>query len=225
MISEPSPQPIIDADFQLFETMLVTRDQRLRHVEHHLARLARSATLLDFLFQHAQVLAKLDAALAETAIGVKSRLRLALARDGDIDITSAKHLPQPDGPVQLLIDSNPLPGPRHLAMHKTTLRAEYDDGLRRAETRGAFDTLFFTADGRLVEGGRSNVFALIDGRWSTPPLSDGALPGVMRGLLLDDPTWQASERTLRLSDLRRARSLIVCNALRGAVPARLVIDA
>jgi para-aminobenzoate synthetase / 4-amino-4-deoxychorismate lyase len=46
----------------------------------------------------------------------------------------------------------------------------------------------------------------------------------MRALLLEDPAWGAGERTLRLEDLRRGRSLMVCNALRGAVPGRLIFD-
>ena len=204
--------------------MLVTRNQRLRYVERHVARLEHSAAALGFSFDRERVESELDVAVAGMAAGIASRLRLALAYDGHVEITSTPLLPLPDGRVDLLIESQPLDRPRPLAGHKTTVRAEYDEGIRRAESRGAFDSLFFTADGRLVEGGRSNVFVLVDGRWWTPPLADGALPGVMRNLLLEDPAWQAGERTLRLSDLRRARSLIVCNALRGAVPGRLVID-
>jgi para-aminobenzoate synthetase/4-amino-4-deoxychorismate lyase len=71
-----------------------------------------------------------------------------------------------------------------LAVHKTTPRAQYDAGVQAAERAGAFDSLFFNSDGRLVEGGRSSVFVQIDGRWHTPPL-------------------------------------VVCNALRGVLPARL----
>ena len=93
--------------------------------------------------------------------------------------------------------------------------------MRAAESAGAFDTLFFNAAGRLVEGGRSNVFVRLDGRWWTPPLSDGALPGVMRGVLLADPAWDAHERGLTRADLARAQGLVVCNALRGALIAEL----
>ena len=53
-------------------------------------------------------------------------------------------------------------------------------------------------------------------------MSDGALPGVMRGLLLEDPDWAARERTLTLEDLRRAESIVVCNALRGVLRARVL---
>lgn len=217
-------EPTSNANFQLFETMLVTRNRQVRHVERHLARLERSATELGFHFDVAQVERELALAVAHVAADIASRLRLVLSHDGGIEMTSAPLAPLPDGRVDLLIESNPLREPRPLASHKTTLRDEYDQGTRRAEARGAFDSLFFTADGRLVEGGRCNIFVQIDGRWWTPPLSDGALPGVMRSLLLEDPAWGAGERTLRLADLRRGRSLMVCNALRGVVPGRLVID-
>jgi para-aminobenzoate synthetase/4-amino-4-deoxychorismate lyase len=114
-----------------------------------------------------------------------------------------------------------LPAFDPLAAHKTTRRGHYDAGVRAAEAAGAFDSLYFTVDGRLAEGARSNVFVQIDGRWWTPPVADGALPGVMRGLLLEDPRWQARERSLRLEDLQRAQDIVVCNALRGVLPARL----
>jgi para-aminobenzoate synthetase/4-amino-4-deoxychorismate lyase len=93
--------------------------------------------------------------------------------------------------------------------------------MHAAEAAGAFDTLFFTPDGRLVEGGRSNVFVKLGGRWFTPPLTDGALPGVMRSVLLEDAAYAAEERSLSHEDLARAEAIVVCNALRGALPARL----
>lgn len=81
--------------------------------------------------------------------------------------------------------------------------------------------LFFNDRGELTEGGRSNVFLKIDGLWYTPPLSSGLLPGVMRAVLLGDPEWNAAERVILESDLMRADALIVCNALRGVLSARV----
>jgi para-aminobenzoate synthetase/4-amino-4-deoxychorismate lyase len=109
-----------------------------------------------------------------------------------------------------------------LLHHKTTRRAEYDRGWRNAEAIGAFDTLFFNERGELTEGGRSNVFVKLGGRWWTPPLSSGVLPGVMRAVLLEDAELGAQERVLTRADVLNAEALLVCNALRGAVPARLV---
>jgi len=75
--------------------------------------------------------------------------------------------------------------------------------------------------GELTEGGRSNVFVKLAGRWWTPPLASGVLPGVMRAQLLADPQWAAGERCLTPADLQNAEAMMVCNALRGALPAEL----
>jgi para-aminobenzoate synthetase/4-amino-4-deoxychorismate lyase len=148
-------------------------------------------------------------------------VRVALAHDGRLTLAQAPLAPLADGPVRLLIAAEAVPSARPLAAHKTTLRRRYDAGVRAAEAAGAFDSLFFDAEGRLVEGGRSNVFVRLDGRWWTPPLSDGALPGVMRGVLLDDPAWGAAQCSLGRADLERAEAIVVCNALRGALAAEL----
>lgn len=66
------------------------------------------------------------------------------------------------------------------------------------------------------------MFLKLAGRWCTPPVADGALPGVMRGLVLEDPAWRAVERSLTRDDLDRAEAVMVCNALRGVLPARVM---
>lgn len=213
-----------DPSYQLFETMRVTRDGYVRHLDRHLSRIARSAATLAFQFDRARVDLALNDALLHSMGGPNTSLRLTLAHDGDVVTHSEAITPLPDGRVALLIEPQPLTRPSPLAGHKTTRRAIYDAGVRRAKLHGAYDSLFFTIDGRMVEGGRSNVFLLLDGCWWTPPLTDGALPGIMRGLLLEDPVWRARERTLRLSDVQRARSMMVCNAVRGALPGLLVMD-
>jgi len=61
------------------------------------------------------------------------------------------------------------------------------------------------------------------GKWWTPPLGSGVLPGVMRSVLLeDDASLQAKERVLTQADLLNAEALMICNALRGALPARVI---
>ena len=126
------------------------------------------------------------------------------------------------GSVQLLLADTAVDSSELFLRHKTTLRARYDAGWRNAEAQGAFDTLFFNERGELTEGGRSNVFVKLDGRWCTPPLSCGVLPGVMRGVLLIDPAWAAREQILSLAHLRQADQIVVCNALRGVLKARLL---
>jgi para-aminobenzoate synthetase / 4-amino-4-deoxychorismate lyase len=66
------------------------------------------------------------------------------------------------------------------------------------------------------------VFVKLAARWWTPPLSSGVLPGVMRSVLLEDAELGAGERVLTRTDVLNAEALLVCNALRGAVRARVL---
>jgi para-aminobenzoate synthetase/4-amino-4-deoxychorismate lyase len=124
-------------------------------------------------------------------------------------------------PVTLLLADEATHAHDVFLRHKTSIRSRYDAAWRAAESEGAFDTLFFNERGELTEGGRSNVFVKIAGRWYTPPLSAGVLPGVMRGVLLDDPAWDAIECPLTRESLAHAQEIVVCNALRGPLKAVL----
>jgi para-aminobenzoate synthetase/4-amino-4-deoxychorismate lyase len=210
-----------DPGFGLFETMLVTAGGAVRHLERHLDRLSLSARALGFAFDRAAAFGEVLERSTGLVRGIAYRLRLDLAHDGQLRVTHAALQPLPTEEATLLMAPWPLPDDRPLSGHKTTLRAVYDAGVREAEEEGAFDTLFFTRDGRLVEGGRSSVFVRLGGRWWTPPVEDGALPGVMRSVLLADPAWNAAERSLSRAEVLAAEEIVVCNALRGAVRARL----
>jgi len=218
----------LDPGFELFETVLLDASGALPLLPRHLDRLARSAAALGFAFDREVAEAALrDGAAARPphAPDTPRRLRLALRHDGRLLLTQAPLAPlrgcDGRGEVRLLIAPTRLPEADPLAAFKTTQRARYDAGVAAAERAGAFDSLFFSTGGWLVEGGRSSVFLRLAGRWFTPPLADGALPGVMRAQLLADPAWAASERRLSAADLEAAEAIVVCNALRGALPARL----
>jgi para-aminobenzoate synthetase/4-amino-4-deoxychorismate lyase len=215
----------LDPGLELFETMLWTPAAGLAHRERHLARLAASAAHFGFGFDRDAVDDGLARCLRRLArAGGAARVRLALAKSGALTLTDAPLAPLPDGDALLRVSDSLLRTDHPLASHKTTARRAYDDGVRRAEATGAFDTLFFNQDGRLVEGGRSNVFLRIDGRWWTPPLADGVLPGIMRALLLENAAWGAQERSLTRADLAAAQDIVVCNALRGPLTARLLAE-
>jgi para-aminobenzoate synthetase/4-amino-4-deoxychorismate lyase len=219
---------LTDADpgFELFETMYATREDGVRHLNRHLARLAASAAWLGFRFDEAEARARLDAKCGELTEQSPHRVRLALAKNGALQIVAAAIAPLPGAEVGVLLGPDrgfaATEASDALLHHKTTRRAEYDRGWREAEAAGGFDTLFFNERGELTEGGRSNVFVKLAGRWWTPPLSSGVLPGVMRSVLLEDADLGAAERVLTRGDVLNAEALMVCNALRGAVPARLV---
>jgi para-aminobenzoate synthetase/4-amino-4-deoxychorismate lyase len=208
-------------EFEIFETLYATREEGCRHLERHLARLQASCAWFGYPFRADLARAGLAAASSVLAPGVPHRLRLALRPDGEVVVQTGALAPLQE-PVRLLLADEAIQSQDLFLRHKTSIRSRYDAAWRAAEAVGAFDILFFNERGELAEGGRSNVFVRIGGRWYTPPLSSGVLPGVMRAVLLDDPAWNAIECPISRETLLRAQEIVVCNALRGPLKAVLV---
>ncbi|MGZ8295025.1 MAG: chorismate-binding protein, partial [Telluria sp.] len=205
--------------FEIFETLRATRDG-CAHLERHLARMEKSAGYFGFAFDRAAAVAGLTDACAGMANDVAYRVRLALRQDGSLAVQSAP-LAALAEPVTLLLAADATSSDDVFLRHKTSVRTRYDAAWRDAEAQGAFDTLFFNERGEMTEGGRCNVFVRLDGRWYTPPLACGVLPGVMRSVLLEDAAWAASERVITRAMLLAAQEIVVCNALRGPLRATL----
>lgn len=207
-------------DFELFETMHATRAGGCRHLDRHLQRLRMSAGYFSFCFDEQKIRAAVSNACVTLQSEGPHRLRLTLDHDGICNVQASVLAPL-SAPVRVLLAKQPMLADDVFLRHKTTVRERYDIAWRTAETLGAFDMLFFNTRGELTEGARSNVFVKSRGGWHTPPLSSGVLPGVMRAALLADPKWNACERVLTIDDLRTADEVVICNALRGAMPATI----
>lgn len=147
-------------------------------------------------------------------------MRVGLAQDGAVTVSTAP-LAELAQPVGLIVAADRTSADDLFLRHKTSIRSRYDAAWRAAEQRGAFDALFFNQRGELTEGGRTSVFVKLGGRWCTPPLACGVLPGVMRARILADPAFDAMECVITAPMLAQAEELMVCNALRG--PLRAVL--
>lgn len=216
----------LDPGLSLFETMRATRAEGVPLLDRHLARLEHSARAFGFGFDRDALVREMAHVCAALPGDGAHRMRLSLQHSGAFSVTAAPLSPLPaawDAPVRLHIAPQAREAVHSLPHHKTSLRAAYDAAWQAAEREGAFDAVFFNADGTLAEGGRSTVLVKLEGRWWTPPLSAGVLPGVMRGVLLDDARpWLGAplhERVLTRAEVARAEAIAVCNALRGVVPA------
>ncbi|MBT9506486.1 MAG: chorismate-binding protein [Rhodoferax sp.] len=217
----------LDPGFTLFETLRL-QGGRLARLDLHLARLASSAKLLGFRFNEAEVRAQLAHYLTHTSAqhppDTSCRLRLDLAHDGSVQIAHSVLAPLAPGPVKLVLSASRVPAfELALLAHKTSLRSGYDQAIRHATAHGAFDEIFVNDRQEITEGARSNLFVQLEGKWWTPPLTCGLLPGVMRGRLLS--RWPAlGQRALTLPDLQQAQALAICSSLRGLVRAELSED-
>jgi para-aminobenzoate synthetase/4-amino-4-deoxychorismate lyase len=204
----------LESDYELFETFRWASGQGFVRLRPHLDRLAASARRLRFAFDRIQAEDALER-LGRTWTGEADdlRVRLALSRPGKITITHARAPPAPAEALRVgLAEPRLDPGDPFLR-HKTTRRAAHDDAFAAAAARGLDEALFLNRRGEIAEATRNSIFVEIDGGLATPPLSAGALPGVLRGVLL--AAGQAFERPLTLPDLRRSPRAFLGNSLNG----------
>ena len=67
--------------------------------------------------------------------------------------------------------------------------------------------------GEVTESTVANVAARIDGRWVTPPIDAGLLPGVGRAVALEE--GRVVEGRLSIEDVRSAEELVLISDTRG----------
>lgn len=103
---------------------------------------------------------------------------------------------------------------------KTTSYAENAVALAAAQAVGASEAVMGNLAGSLCEGTGSNVFVVLDGQVVTPPLSDGCLAGVTRGLVLD--WFDVEERSLPLTAMHYADEVFLTSCTRDVHPVHAV---
>jgi para-aminobenzoate synthetase/4-amino-4-deoxychorismate lyase len=196
------------ADFQLLETMLYIPGAGIRNLGRHIGRLADSAAYFGFPLSaeeaRRRVLAAADGA-------DRSRIRLLLSRDGSMAAEVSAPPAAPDRDVRLAVDLDPIDSGQAWFLHKTTRRTPY--AVRAARHPDADDVVMVNEHGHVTETTVANIAVRLDGLWFTPPTSDGCLPGVERGRLIE--MGLLHERSLSIADLHAATAIALVSSLRG----------
>ena len=208
----------------LFETLRVSGGRPLR-LDRHLARLRAGAEILGLPvpLDDAEFAAAMAALLARRGLSEAS-LRLTLTRGP----APRGLLPPAEPTPTMLLTAAPLPPPlppAHVVVAQRTRRNEhsplsrikslsYLDGVlarQEAARRGADDALLLNTAGRVAEASAANLFLLLDGTLVTPPVAEGALPGVLRAAVLD--AFPVAERPVTVEDLHRAEEAFLTSSL------------
>ena len=210
----------------LFETMRVHRGG-LPLWPRHLARLGEGARRLGIALPP---IGSVEARIADAIAGVDAGvLKLLLTRgDGGRGYASPVH---PD-PVWVL-SSHPLPASNPpglrlrwcetrlasqpaLAGIKHCNRLEQVLARAEAERAGCDEGLMRDAAGNAVCATSANLLVLRGGRWSTPPIGDCGVAGVLRGWLLEQGLVEVA--MFAPAEVENAEALALCNAVRGILP-------
>lgn len=212
-----SSAPALGAGHGLIETMASVPDQpvsTVRNLDRHLARLASSTRYFGLT-----VPLGIEKLVADAVAGLAGphRVRLVLRSEGDVEIEAAPLDPNPDDPLWLCVDPDPVRSTDLWVFHKTTDRCRYDERMRRHP--GADDVILVNERGELTETTRANLAVRIDGQWCTPPLDCGLLPGVERDRSLAE--GRLVERVVTAHDLGRVDGIATLSSLRGWRAARI----
>lgn len=204
--------------FEVLETLALV-DGVYRHQAEHLARMAEAAQHFGYPWQPAAVHACLQALAAQHGSG-PWRVRLLLDRFGQ-PRAEAFALQPTATPVRLHLATRPLAEAQgEWVRFKTTRRAHYA-AFAPTPGSGIFDTVLFNTEGEITESTFGNLaMQMDDGRWLTPPLACGLLPGVGRAVALREGRVQ--EGVVRVQDLHRVRRWAFINSLRGWLDAELI---
>jgi branched-chain amino acid aminotransferase len=200
----------------LFETIRV-RGGAPRRLEAHLERLTLGTAFLGMAPPPGAAEVR-DFLERRTACpGLEDGVLRLVAVDGQLHVTVAPWAPEPPRPLQVAVSRQ---GRRFsgspLNWFKTLSYLENLLLTREAGRRGLFEVIALNEAGRLTDGGRTTLFLVLDGQLVTPPVADGALPGVARRVLLE--AGLAREAPLEPEALDRAEAALLTNALRGAMP-------
>ncbi|MDO8946591.1 MAG: aminodeoxychorismate synthase component I [Desulfocapsaceae bacterium] len=215
-------------DFQLIETLLWEPVAGYWLLADHLDRLCASADFFLFYCDLSLIEQQLQQASCLFA-GVPMRVRLTLAKDGVVAITSrpcslpvTRSLPHhPDlrctDLPQIALSHVRTDSSVSWYFHKTTRRDVYDRELKRARDQGLLDYCFLNERAELTEGCISSIILYRGGVYVTPSLQCGLLAGIMRKHLLADTQIPLREEVLTLDDLQQADAVFLCNSVRGVV--------
>ncbi|QEA13048.1 chorismate-binding protein [Comamonas flocculans] len=201
--------------FELLQT-LALRGGQWGHAQRHVRRMAEAAAHFGFAWREDALWRALDATAQAHPLG-HWRVRLLLDAQGRPRTQAAPLAPTAE-PVRLALADRPfLAAHDEFTRHKTTRREPYAAFAPTAP--GVFDTVLFNEAGEITEGTFGNLAALIDGRWITPALACGLLPGVGRALAIEQ--GRVVEAVLRVQDVPRVQAWAFVNSLRGWLAATL----
>ena len=198
--------------FDLIETMRFEPDRGILLLDRHLARMGDSARALGFSFdRHA---ARNELQTATFRLNGARRIRLMLARSGQMAIEVSPLHATPDEPVTVAVVPLPVSSHDFRLRHKTSHRGFYDAARMSA---GTFEVILEDSEGYLTEGSFTNLFVERGGQLLTPRLTRGLLPGVLRAEMID--SGKAVEADLTIADLDG--TFWIGNASRGLLRAIL----
>jgi branched-chain amino acid aminotransferase len=97
----------------------------------------------------------------------------------------------------------------NMLAHEETVRA------------GCDQAILMNTDGNVAECSSSNIFIVEEGRLVTPPIEDGALPGITRGIVIELAAKQGidlMQESIGVERLKGAQEVFITNSVIEIMP-------
>lgn len=235
----------INSTFKLIETFKYdSKSNSYIRIDMHLKRLCKCALELGFDLSIDELkfsLEKTKNNLIKLDKEKDYRIRIELNQNGIFEIEYSP-LVNEDAFYRVIFCKTPIQSQLFFQKYKTTVRNFYDQNYKKAKTLGFDEIIFINENGNIVEGSRHNIFYLKENQGLTPPISDGALPGILREEILQSnklfinnidfnikedhipfvELWSVAQNNINNSrEFKKNSSLFLGNSLRGLHEARL----
>ncbi len=200
----------------LLETMYFSPQTGIKNLERHLKRMQASAKYFGFDFD----LTTVRENLRETSSSVKnfSRLRLILRASSEVNIEYLDFDEIDRTQVTLALCPKRVNAENVFLFHKVADRSYYRD--MRDRIKGVYDVILANERDEITETTTANLALKFEGKWWTPAISSGLLPGIEREVLLE--SGELDERVIKVDELSEAQEIAVMNSLRGFIPAKFI---
>ena len=186
-------------------------------LDKHLSRLEASARYFDLQFDREEVSTKLEQVKRDHITG-EWKVRLILNHIGEVVCESVR-LESNNQVLRVGLAHKPVDPSDATLYHKlTTNLARYQEDLR--EHLDWQDVILWNERGEVTESSIANIVVRLGGRFVTPPISSGLLPGTFRELLIEEGT--ITEAVVTVEQLRQAAEFYLINSVRKWRAARLV---
>lgn len=194
-------------DFRMIESLRLENGV-YSHLGRHMARMTASAEYFGFICDQEKIRHALTTHAAQTP-GL-CKVRLLLAADGSIEVSS-ETLAENSGALRVAVSAIKIDSNDSMRYHKTTRRELLDRA--RSSRPDCDEVLLLNEHGQLTEASYHTLVVKLAGKFVTPPLACGLLPGVLREELLE--RGEISEQILYPDNLERAEELWLVNSVRG----------
>ena len=219
----------------IFETIKVYNATPL-FLKEHLNRLQRGLHVLSGIENHLETLTNIENNLIQVLQEknlTSGRVRLTVYRDGTGFYTPDQntlswHLSISEdnnhgykilrSGISACIYTDNFKSPGTLSPFKTTSSLLYVMACLKALNNSIDESLILNCFGNIIETGTSNIFIYKEGKFSTPPLTDGCIDGIMSGKLKEiilKEGYVLEERSITMDDLLFSQEILISNVIKG----------